>query len=70
MQNEEGNGTFGTIYEDAGLGTQAVFSNTAYQLEDTAIIQCPLPAGGCPATQGFWHKPLRTGRMSARMSMA
>ena len=27
-----------------------------YQLEDTAIIQCAPIAGGCPATQGFWHK--------------
>ena len=75
VQNEE-NGTaaapvHGTIYVDAGLGTQAVFSDTTtagnakgYQLEDTAIVQCT-PATGCPATQGFFHKanhwPLSSG---------
>jgi len=53
----------GVIYVDAGLASQSVFSDgtttanpIGFQLEDTAIIQCPAPATGCPATQGFWHK--------------
>jgi hypothetical protein len=44
-----------TVFSDTTTGTNAV----GYQLEDTAILQCPQqqpPPGGCPATQGFWHK--------------
>ena len=65
VQNEEFAGPLhGAIYVDAGLASQSVFSDSTtttntvgYQLEDTAIIQCPVtPPTGCPATQGFWHK--------------
>jgi hypothetical protein len=59
VQNEESldqNGIHpGTIWMDAGLPTQQLFSDPGYQLEDTAIVQCT-PAKGCPATQGFWHQ--------------
>jgi len=62
VQDEDtSNGKPGAIYMDAGLATQTLFSdttgssNTGYQLEGTAIVQCQ-PATGCPATQGFWHK--------------
>ena len=65
VQNEE-SGTVGaiqpgSIWMDAGLPAQQLFSdttgpgNTGYQLEDTEIVQCT-PATGCPATQGFWHQ--------------
>jgi hypothetical protein len=63
VQNEEFAGPLhGAIYEDGDV--TKVFSDTTtdtnsvgYQLEDTAIIQCPVaPPTGCPATQGFWHK--------------
>src|SRR5579864_5665425 len=65
VQNEEFSGPLhGDIYVDAGLPGQAVFSDSTtaanavgYQLEDTAVILCPIAAPtGCPATQGFWHK--------------
>ncbi|HLG97639.1 MAG TPA: hypothetical protein VKX49_15095 [Bryobacteraceae bacterium] len=60
LQNEEFTNLPGAIYVDAGLNTQSVFymtpsRTTGYQLEDTAIVQCQPAAGGCPATQGFWH---------------
>ena len=72
VQNEE-SGTVhnihpGTIWIDAGLPTQQLFSDPGYQLEDTAIVQCT-PAKGCPATQGFWHQanhwPAVNGPVSA-----
>jgi hypothetical protein len=65
VQNEEFAGPLhGTIYVDAGLPSQSLFSDTTtatntvgYQLEDEALIHCPVaPPTGCPATQGFWHK--------------
>ena len=68
VQNEELSGPLhGAIYVDAGLATQSLFSDSTtatnsvgYQLEDTAITQCPItPPTGCPATQGFWHKASR-----------
>jgi hypothetical protein len=62
VQNEEFTGPLhGAIYEDGDV--TKVFSDTTtatnsvgYQLEDTAIVQCPVAPSGCPATQGFWHK--------------
>jgi hypothetical protein len=67
VQNEESgtaaNPVHGVIYVDAGLGTQSVFSDSTtasnaigYQLEDTAIINCPTFAG-CTVTQGGWGAP-------------
>ncbi len=63
VQAEEVTGGPGAIWEDAGLGTQSLFSDTTsvanpggYQLEDSSAIRCSTPATGCPATQGFWHK--------------
>jgi hypothetical protein len=73
VQNEEFSGPLhGAIYVDAGLATQSVFSDSTtatnsvgYQLEDTAIIHCPVAAPtGCPATQGFWHKSSRWPNVS------
>ena len=51
VQNEEFAGPLhGAIYVDAGLASQSVFSDSTtatntvgYQLEDTAIIRCPIP---------------------------
>lgn len=42
----------------SGPGMFTTFSTTTYQLEASAILQCPTTANGCPATFGFWkHHP-------------
>jgi hypothetical protein len=56
VPNEGSIGKPGIIYAFSGPGSSTVFSTTAYQLEGSAILQCP--SGGCPATFGFWkHHP-------------
>lgn len=66
VQSEEvGPSQHGAIFVDAGLATQQLFSSTTtatnavgYQLEDTAILQCPGPKfNGCTYTQGGWGAP-------------
>jgi hypothetical protein len=58
---------------DPGSGTYANFANVDMQLEGFNLVTCnvpppPPPPGGCPATQGFWHKggnwPTGTGTIN------
>jgi hypothetical protein len=42
-----------------GTFAESTFADVDEQLEGFTLVTCnvpPTPAGGCPATQGFWHK--------------
>lgn len=67
IQNEEAPPSAGSIWAFNGTSF-SLFSQTNYQLEDTAIIGCQQPFTGCTVTQGGWGAPPHGNNPGALLS--